>query len=360
MKDNRQTLYLISNMYPSKANIRYGVFVKNFKNAVNKKYKIKKIVLAKKYGKLTKLAGYLQLYFKIFRLYFKASSHDLIYVHAPLFMAPVLSLFCWSNKKVFLNFHGNDLLFNSFKKKILSQFQKCLIKKYPVVVPSAHYEQKVMQLYKKNPDDILIYPSGGIDTKIFHPNPLLKSSDFTISYVSSFIPEKGWNVFLNAVKILFDRKDIPGLKILMVGDGPDKTKIKNLIKAHSLPVQLHSGLTHSQIAKIYQQSDIFIFPTRYKGESLGLVGLEAMACGVPVIGSKHPALQTYLIEGENGFLFDTNNTEDLYKTILRFYNLPQHKKEKMTKNAFETALRYENQKVNKELLNFLTDKNPRV
>ncbi len=353
MKNNRQILYLISNMYPSKTNIRYGVFVKNFKNSVNKKYRVKKIVLPKKYRLLDKIIGYIYLYFKIFRLLFTASSRNPIYVHAPLFMAPVLSLFCWSNKKLFLNFHGNDMLFDSFKKKILARFQICLVKKYPVIVPSSYFARKISDYYQKNIDEILVYPSGGIDTSVFYPDNTLRENNFTISFVSSFVSEKGWSVFLDAIARLVRQKTISDLKVIMVGDGPDKSLIQKQIKDLSLPVQLFSGLTHSQIARIYRQSDIFVFPTQYKGESLGLVGLEAMACGTPVIGSKHPALLTYLKDGENGLVFDVNKKTDLYLKILKYNNLSDDKKHRLRQAALQTAARYDSKKVQMELLNFL-------
>lgn len=339
-------------MYPSKHNPRYGIFVKNFERAVAEDWKIKKIIITKTNNKIALLFKYIYYYIRIFFLFFKIKRQDLIYVHFPLYAAPPLSIFCFMKAKIILNFHGSDLVFDNFVKKILSIFQKCLVKKFYMVVPSEFYKKRLIEMYRVPSAKIYVYPSGGINPDIFYPKEFTEREFFTVSFVSSFISGKGWKIFLEAMRKLKENKDVENLRIIMVGDGPDKQKILDYIKKYELQVSVHSRLTHEQIAEIYRQSDVFVFPTTLP-ESLGLVGLEAMACGTPVIGTNYGGIKTYLKHGTNGFMFRYGDYEDLSNKIIRFYHLPSWRKLEMQQEAIKTASAYFTSNINKELISFL-------
>ena len=82
--------------------------------------------------------------------------------------------------------------------------------------------------------------------------------------------------------------------------------------------------------------DLFVFPTQLE-ESLGLVGLEAMACGVPVIGSCIGGLTDYIEEGTNGFFFEPGNVQSLVDSILKYIECDDLMKCQLKKNAIDTA-----------------------
>ena len=132
-------------MYPSTKNIRYGIFVKNFVVSLEDNFEIKKTILTKKTG-FSKLLGYIGFYIRIVKAISEAKKEDLIYVHYPLFVAPLLCLF---NRKYILNFHGSDITFNTSIRKGYSFFLKKIIKKYPIVIPSKYYEEIFLNQFKK-------------------------------------------------------------------------------------------------------------------------------------------------------------------------------------------------------------------
>ena len=105
-------------MYPSTKNIRYGIFVKNFVISLEYDFEITKTILTKKTG-FSKLLGYIGFYIRIVKALSEAKKEDLIYVHYPLFVAPLLCLF---NRKYILNFHGSDITFNTSIRKVYSFF----------------------------------------------------------------------------------------------------------------------------------------------------------------------------------------------------------------------------------------------
>ncbi|MCZ4318204.1 glycosyltransferase family 4 protein [Aequorivita viscosa] len=353
MSTKKQRLFLVSNMYPSTENVRYGIFVKNFEAAVSDFFEVEKVVLTKKYSFLSKFFGYLKLYFQIIQLYFKCEKNDLVYVHFPLHVAPALLPLWWLNRKVVLNFHGSDLIFNSPFKKALSLFLIPGLKKSTIVLPSNYYKEKLLAEFNVSPSRLYVYPSGGINSKVFSLKQKGENSSFVIGFVSNFIEGKGWRIFLNALKKIKDENSLSTFEIIMVGDGPDKQEIQKLLATLDVKFKIISNISQKELATIYNQMDVFVFPTYREEESLGLVGLEAMACGIPVIASKIGGPLGYIADNKNGFLFDIKNVTMLAEKILVFYKLPEIEKNKMKHNAITTAQTYDSMTVNKDLVAFL-------
>src|SRR5690606_10824779 len=113
-------------------------------------------------------------------------------------------------------------------------------------------------------------------------------------------------------------------------------------------VQFLGLLSQKQMAEHYKNLDMFIFPTALN-ESLGLVGLEAMSCGLPIIASNIGAPSAYIDEGNNGYLFETNNVESLTEKIIEYISLSNIDKLSMRENAISTAFLYDSEKVSANL-----------
>lgn len=338
-------------MYPSKRHIRYGVFVKNFERAIENDFDIQRNVLTKRTTFTSKLFGYVNLYLNILILIFKAKEEDIIYVHFPLHLAPVLWIVRLFKKNLVLNFHGSDLVFDRLFTQFLSVFLKSVVKKSLVVVPSSHYKIKITTIYGIDSHRVLVYPSGGIDSSVFYPRETKKSDTFVLGFVSNFIASKGWEVFLLAVQSIVKNNTLTNIELLMVGEGPDTRKISDLLETINVKSTVIESVSQKELAVIYNSMDVFLFPTFR--ESLGLVGLEAMASGTPIIASKVDGPSSYIQEGINGYLFKSKDYLDLENKIIKVYNLPTIELEKLRSNAIKTAKLYDHNTVNKQLLLFL-------
>lgn len=284
----KKKLFLISNMYPSSHHPNYGIFVKNFENVIKENFIIEKIVIEKENTSFLKFISYLNAYLKIIFVYFKIKEEDIIYIHFPLYFAPVLFPFFLKDKNVVLNFHGSDAIFNTRLKKIFFSLIYSTVRKARIVVPSNYYKLLISNLFKINESSILVYPSGGVNKDLFFRKK--KQIDtFTLGFVSNFVEEKGWREFLNALERLKNNEKNINFNAIMIGSGPDFNDIKAVIK--KLNVRLISSVKQDQLNMIYNEMDLFVFPTHR--ESLGLVGIEAMMCGIPVIASKVEAHGIY-------------------------------------------------------------------
>lgn len=81
-------------------------------------------------------------------------------------------------------------------------------------------------------------------------------------------------------------------------------------------IKFHGVLYKENLLKIYQNSDVFIITSEY--ESFSMVTTEAMACGLPVIGTNVGFLPNLIKDGERGFLVELNNINELKEKILFF------------------------------------------
>lgn len=342
-------IFLISNMFPSNNDPLFGVFVKNFKLEFEKQgVNFSKTSLIKgKAGSIKKILSYSKHYVNIIRHFF-SFKYDLIYLHYLTHHIPVLLLLIPFKKKPFvLNVHGSDVI-GLQHQRILNFLAKKILKRIDlVVVPTSYFKDYLLSKYSfLKANKITISPSGGIDKNKFYFKKDAKNTEmFSLGFISRFIEEKGWLTFLDALILL--KKQGVVFNAIIAGKGPDEEKILKYISDNSLVNQItFLGLIKQEkLIEIYNQLDLYIFPTYREAESLGLTGLEAMSCGIPVIACDIGGPKTYIKHGENGYLFEPKNSSDLVKFIMLFYNMEDSERIKLGSNALNTAKKYENTEV---------------
>jgi glycosyltransferase involved in cell wall biosynthesis len=146
-------------------------------------------------------------------------------------------------------------------------------------------------------------------------------------------------------------KKISNIAYLVVGDGPDRKRLEE--KAERLCVAdyvVFSGyIPEGEKADHFRLADVFIMPSR--GEGFGFVFLEALASGVPVIGSKLDGSCEALCGGEMGILVDPRNYKDIENGILTALEQPRgvipEKLENFSFNNFSIRLNNIIQEINR-------------
>jgi phosphatidylinositol alpha-1,6-mannosyltransferase len=111
---------------------------------------------------------------------------------------------------------------------------------------------------------------------------------------------KGVDTLITALPRLLPRW--PEVQLVAVGDGDDRQWLEDLAEETGVGRHVHflSGLSYAELAACYGHSEIFALPSR--GEGFGLVYLEAMACGKPVIGGAHGGAPEVIDDGRTGYL----------------------------------------------------------
>jgi len=209
-------------------------------------------------------------------------------------------------------------------------------------------------LYYQIPKEkIKIYPSGGVDKKTFFPKNQIECKkelelEENITYfgfVSRIEKNKGWDTLLNALNELNKGKSLKNTKVLFIGAGSEQKEFDNLVKKYHLEdiIIQKKFVLQKDLVNYYNAMDLFIFPTKRKSESLGLVGLEAMACKTFVIGCTLYGPREYLKNKKNSLTFLKEN--ELKAKIKEFQKMPSKEKERIKENALLTVEKY-----NQELL----------
>jgi glycosyltransferase involved in cell wall biosynthesis len=143
-------------------------------------------------------------------------------------------------------------------------------------------------------------------------------SKFKVLCVCRFYPRKRIDVLLRAAALLYER--IPQLEIRIVGDGPEYRKLQRIasdLKVGSV-VRWAGQLSLSALAGEYGRCDIFCLPSVQEG--FGIVFLEAMAAGKPIVAASAAAVPEVV---RHGMLAEPDNPEALAEAILRLYRDPE-------------------------------------
>ncbi len=127
--------------------------------------------------------------------------------------------------------------------------------------------------------------------------------EFIISHISNFRPVKR---IIDVIDI-FDKivQKLPA-RLLLIGEGPDVILARRQVKKKNLGDLVRFLGNQSNVEAILPVSDLFLLPS--EEESFGLAALEALACGVPVIGTMGNGLAEVINDGEDGYLFPVGDT----------------------------------------------------
>ena len=350
-------ILIISNMYPSKKDPVYGTFVKEFTESIkflNVGGKTKLIaVFGREKSKAKKIYQYLKFYNSIFfELLFR--KYDIIYVHTITFpIIPIRIVSYIKSLPLVFNVHGIDLLGEGKIPKILRRIAKPLLNKsLSIISPSNYFKTEIKKfLPDYSQDKIFVSPSGGVNTELFRPNKIFHEH-FTIGFVSRIDKGKGWNLYIEAFVRL--KKEYSDLKGIIAGRGAQTGKMLDMLNRLELAedIKYVGPIPHDKLPQIFNQCNLFIFPTTTT-ESLGLVGIEALSCGVPVIASNRYGPTDYIMDHNNGILFKIGDINDLVAKIGYYYNLSVEEKDRYSINARQSAMAYDERKIMKDLYSYL-------
>jgi N-acetyl-alpha-D-glucosaminyl L-malate synthase BshA len=137
-------------------------------------------------------------------------------------------------------------------------------------------------------------------------------------HASNFRPVKNVEQVVRVFAAVHDRMDA---RLVMVGDGPEKPKAEHL--ARQLGVARHVLFLGNQevMEELLPLADVFLLPS--STESFGLVALEAMSAGVPVVASRVGGLPELVEHGVSGYLEPVDDVEAFVRAVLRVLEDPK-------------------------------------
>ena len=325
------------------------------------------------------------------QLLWRLKKFDYIYLHYPFFgTAEIIWLFKIFNQKTKLIIHYHmDVENKSWLNKILSipsqLVRESLLKKADLII-SASFDyikhSQIKNFYQSHPEKFKEIPFG-VDTTKFIPKEINLPSDNSLIAKTKKIIQQ-----VNELFIKRDRLDLifvggldsahyfKGVDILLkslaflkserkwhlniIGEGDLRPEYEALSKRLGLEkkVDFLGKLNETELIKNLQNSDLLILPSINSNEAFGLVLIEALACGVPVIASDLPGVRSVFTNLKEGLLVEPGKMEDLSAKI-DFILENESLRKRMSQAARQKAIdKYDQNKIKQMYEDLFVDNKP--
>lgn len=250
---------------------------------------------------------------------------NVVNAHSPVpFMADV-ALRVTGQTPVLFTYHAGsmhknkllpDLIIDTYEKFILP---KSLARATEVATSYPTFIEKITHGTKK-----VNHVTPGIDTSLFKPKKSIHKQ-YDVLYVGRIERSSAWKGIGTLLKALANLADeMPSIKACFVGDGDavdDFKEISNALKIRN-NVSFIGRKDSDELPDIYNSSKLLVLPSESESESFGIVLIEAMACGIPVIGSRIGGIPNVISNGENGFLVNPKDASHLAQVIKQLVSDP--------------------------------------
>lgn len=218
--------------------------------------------------------------------------------------------------KVVTTLHGTDVTLVGVDQSYFDIIRFSILQSDGVTAVSNFLKKKTIEQFDINKPIDVIY--NFVDTERFTPNSIADCTCYApnnekiLTHVSNFRPVKR----LEDVVQIFARvrQEIPAV-LLLVGEGQDRNKASQLVDELGLTQYVHFLGNQDYIESILPDSDLFLLPS--EKESFGLVALEAMSCGVPVVGSNVEGIPEVVENGRIGFLHPVGDVDSMAKSAIK-------------------------------------------
>ncbi len=205
-----------------------------------------------------------------------------------------------------------------FHKKII----KYNLSKADQVLSTSHIMAKEASKYTNHKMKITPF---GVDIDLFKKEDCINNNDtFVVGNVKTLSSKYGIDVLIKAFKIVKDSNSDKDIRLEIIGDGPDRDKLKKLVDHLVLAdcVYFRGKIENSLLPKWYNSFSVSVSVSVSDSESFGVVAVEAMACECPVVVSDADGFTEVVVDGETGFIVPKRDVQATANAIQQFINNP--------------------------------------
>ncbi|MFA6995449.1 MAG: glycosyltransferase [Patescibacteria group bacterium] len=279
----------------------------------------------------------LPISFDYFRLFKKVvNDYDLLLIHHPYPLASLARFLFLNKKKPVAVWYHSDIVRQKLFYLLVYPFLYLDLKAAKIIFVSSRRLAEKSKLLSKFLDKCRVIPFG-VDLNLYKVDYSLKVSDLKNKYgrfmlaVGRLVYYKGYEDLLEALKFVSG-------KLLIIGTGPLEAELRRIIKVNSLESRvIIISDRPDNLVPYYQACEFLVFPSRARSEAFGLVQIEAMACGRPVINTDLPTgVPEVSLDGITGLTVPVGDCAKLSQAIKSLWE-DDELRLKLGKGALERA-----------------------
>lgn len=209
-----------------------------------------------------------------------------------------------------------NLIYKKFPRKI-----DFILKTMTKILPVSHFQSQILLDTVSRPDIknkiSVVYNGVDLDAFKIEMNAQKDIDHFRVIFIGNNYKGKGLSTLLHSIAIL---KAYYVIKLDIIGDDKDKPEFVELIENIGLKgyVNFKGNIPNDKLPALIPDYNILVLPSEF--ETFGIVLIEAMACGIPVIATNVTAIPEIVSDEEVGILFSPGNIEELAKALEKAIN----------------------------------------
>lgn len=195
-------------------------------------------------------------------------------------------------------FHPLNALFDRFASQSGEQ----------IIASSTEMQDQIIDTYGLDKEQVSLIPHG-IDTETFHPrgtsHPEASEHKFTALFVGRLVNIKRPELAIKAIA----ETNREAIELLIAGDGRQRDQLSSIAEKYGIrdKITFLGFVDYDRLPVLYSTADVTLFTSRYEG--FGLVFLESMACGTPVVGVNEGGFPDIVRDGQAGYIVEDDPTE---------------------------------------------------
>ncbi|MFO7933982.1 MAG: glycosyltransferase family 4 protein [Bacteroidales bacterium] len=185
-----------------------------------------------------------------------------------------------------------------------------------------------------------------VDLKRFSPDHRHTGKIETIAFAGRIIKRKGWREFVGAAVHYCSHGK---LSFLMAGTGPEEHRLTGMIKKMACP-NIHFRGYQEKMEEFYRNADLLVIPSHF--EPMGMVAVEAMATGTPVLAADVPGLNEIVRNGSNGWTYPSKSVRELIRAIENILDCDPERLRAIAERGREYCLEFSLEDYREKLLQY--------
>lgn len=269
-----------------------------------------------------KLVGAVVLYLRFAALLLaRRAAYDAVHVHTAHFLAAVAGLVRPMTRRTLMvkvsgawEFDGG-VLDPKLRGKPLYRLTNWMLRQADHMHCISDYTRQMLLEAGYADDQVCMIPNA-VDLQRFVPTPPVLDTP-TVAFVGRLVPVKGLPVLLAAWRQVIDR--LPG-RLVIAGDGPQRAELERLVAELQLGDSVEFKGNVSDVPSVLAGAAVYVQPSYQEGMPNSV--LEAMACGLPVVGSRVSGNVDLIASGESGLLVPPGDPDALAGALVELLSAP--------------------------------------